>query len=523
MTTYRTYLRPFTLVMSIFALSACGDNTTSNTKSSDGTASQPTDKALTVVTPWEITNADPSTSGFVYQRLGIGETLVDVDDKGNLIPALAEKWESQDDGKKWLFSLRQGVSFHDGTPMTAKEVVNSLNITLTKPTALETAHIKSIKALDDKTVEFVLEKPLTTLPAFLAHATAIILAPASFDDQGQATTIIGTGAYKADKIEPPQKLEQSAYANYWGDKAHISHITYLANSRSEARTLLVEGNDDHLVYTLDSASIKRLQDNANLQVATQTLARTIVLKMNIANPLFADKSTRQALSDAIDREAIAKSVLRIGDASANELLPPMFSTWQAGATTTKPDHNAIKSKLLAGGFSEGADGILQKDGKPFSVTLITFSDRPELPLIATALQDQWRKIGVNLQINVTNASEIPKAHQDGSLQIALYARNYGMSPDPLLAISEDLNPKGSDWGVMNYQNPALNEALQTIATTTDDAKKDALKKQVATILVDERPLIPVVYYQQSASAHKSLQGLMLDPFERKYNLNTLHW
>ncbi|MDO4440834.1 MAG: ABC transporter substrate-binding protein [Moraxella sp.] len=514
--------RPAAILTTALALTACGDDKPADTATNTATPAI-SDKALTVVTPWEITNADPNTSGFVYQRMGIGETLVDVDDKGNLAPALAQSWQSNDGGKTWTFTLRDGVTFHDGTPMTAKEVVNSLTNTLNKPTALESAGISLVKAVDDKTVEIVLAEPLTTLPSYLAHSSAIILAPSSFDDKGVAKTIIATGAYQADKIEPPQKMEQSAYANYWGDKAHISRITYLANSRSETRTLLAESGDDHLVYTLDAASLKRLQANTDLQVATATLARTIAIKMNIAHPLFADKTTRQALSDAIDREAIAKSVLRIGDAAAYELLPPMFGSWQAGASKSTPDYPAIKAKLLANGFSEGADGILQKDGKPFSVTLITFSDRPELPLIATTLQDQWRKIGVGLQVSVANSSEIPKAHQDGSLQLALYARNYGNTPDPLASLQEDLSPKGSDWGVMNYQNPTLTDALHAIATTDDDTKREALKKQVAQILVDERPLIPVVYYQQSAAAHKSLQGLTLDPFERKYNLNLLKW
>lgn len=518
-----TTAKYITLACSLTALllTACGGDKPSDNKTTP--PANTADKTLTVVTPWEITNADPSTSGFVYQRLGVGETLTDVDDKGVITPALASEWKTEDNGKTWVFVLRDGVTFHDGTPMNAQAVVGSLNTALKKPTALENAKIQDIQATDDKTIKITLDKPLTTLPAFLAHSTAIILAPSSFDDKGQATTIVGTGAYKIDKIEPPQKLEQSAYANYWGTKASINRISYLANSRSEARTLLVEGNDDHLVYTLDSASIKRLENNPELQIATATLARTIALKMNIANPLFADKITRQALSDAIDREAIAKSVLRIGDAGAYELLPPMFGGWQVGnAKKGTPDYEAIKATLLANGFDE-KEGILHKDGKPFTVSLITFSDRPELPLIATALQDQWRKIGVDLQVNITNASEIPKAHQDGSLQIALYARNYGMTPDPLLALSEDLNPKGSDWGVMNYKNDTLTQALNEVASTTDEQKKAQLKQQIAQILVDERPLIPVVYYQQSASAHKSLQGLTLDPFERKYNLHLLKW
>lgn len=165
------------------ALTACGNDDKATTATDNATPAT-SDKTLTVVTPWEITNADPSTSGFVYQRMGIGETLVDVDDKGAIIPALAEKWETADNGKTWVFTLRDDVKFHDGTPMTAKEVVNSLTLALNKPTALESANIQLIKAIDDKTVEFQLDEPLTTLPSYLAHATAIILAPASFDDKG---------------------------------------------------------------------------------------------------------------------------------------------------------------------------------------------------------------------------------------------------------------------------------------------------------------------------------------------------
>lgn len=509
---------PAALALAVLTLSACGDKPSPNAS----TEATPTSDVLTVVTPWEITNTDPSTSGFVYQRLGLTETLVDTDDKGNLTPALAQKWETPDNGKTWRFTLRDGVKFHDGTDLTADNVVQSIEVALKKPTALESAKIQSIKATDPKTVEFVLGEPLTTFPAYLAHSTAVILGKASFDADGKVATIIGTGAYKADLVEPPQKLEQSAFADYWGDKAHINKITYLANSRSETRTLLAESSPNHLVYTLDAVSLKRLQDNPNLHVATTTLARTIALKMNAKHPLFADKVVRQALSDAIDRTAIAKSVLRIDDAAAHELIPPMFGGWQSGTNhPTAPDYTAIKQKLLNQGFSEGDKGILQKDGQPFSFTLITFSDRPELPLIATALQDQWRKIGVDVQVSVANASEIPKAHQDGSLQMALYARNYGMVPDPLAAVSEDLNPKGSDWGVMNYQNPKLTKLLNDIGATTDETKKSELKKQVAQILVDERPLIPIVYYQQSAAISKNIQGLTLDPFERKYHLNLL--
>ncbi len=493
-------------------LSACG-GTDPNTTTSVAT------QTLTVVTPWEITNNDPSTSGFIYQRLGIGETLVEVDDTGKLVPSLATSWQTSDQGKTWQFVLRDGVKFHDGTPLTADTVANSLTIALQKPTVLKHANIDRIQALDDKTVEFILSKPTPSLPAYLTHSSAIILGKASFDGT-TVKRLIATGAYQADLIEAPQKIEQSAFADYWGDKAKISRITYLANSRSETRSLLVESSPNHLVYTLDSASVARLKNNPKLQVITQPLARTIMLKINGGHALFKDKVVRQALSNAIDRSAIANNVLRTPNSEAYEILPPVFKDWQLGITAQTPDYAAIKQTLLDNGFEE-VNGYLQKNGQPLKATLITFSDRPELPLIATALQDQWRKIGLDLEVSVANSSEIPKAHQDGSLQIGLYARNYGMVPDPLVALSEDLDPKGSDWGVMNWQNQELTLALQDIASTDDVAKQQALKQKIAGILVEERPLIPVAYYQQSLATDKALKNVSLDVFERRYRLEQI--
>ena len=124
---------------------------------------------------------------------------------------------------------------------------------------------------------------------------------------------------------------------------------------------------------------------------------------------------RQALSDAIDRQGIAQSVMHADNAAAAQILPPIFKDWQIKTQSTQPSPQAIKQRLLDTGFTEGNDGMLQKDGKPFKFTLRTFSDRPELPIIATALQAQWKKIGVDVDVSVGNFSEIPSGHQDGTL------------------------------------------------------------------------------------------------------------
>lgn len=518
-------MRKIALVSVLIALAGLAWYVIAGSKAADSqstaTAQKDDQKNLIVVTPWELTSLDPSKSGFVFQRLQLAETLVDAAQNADLQPMLAQSWSSNEKGDIWTFVLRDGVKFHDGSPLTADDVVKSLQVALTKPTALESAAISQIKAIDSQTVEIRLEKPLMSFPAYLAHATSIILATSSFDDDNEVKELIGTGPYSVTKFEPPQKIEQKAFADYWGEKAKIQDVTYLANSRSETRTLLAQSKPNYLIFTLDSASLARLQQDPNLQVKSKSLARTIQLKVNAKNALFSDAKVRQALSDAIDRRGIAQSVMRADNAAAEQILPPIFTDWQIDTPTQNTDPQAIKQRLLDLGFTADTSGMLQKDGKPFKFTLRTFSDRPELPIIATALQAQWKKIGVDVDVSVGNFSEIPAGHQDGTLEMALYARNYGMTPDPVGSLIEDFDPNGSDWGVMNWQNSELSENLSKLETTKDS--DIATRQRVSKIIFDERPIMPVVYYQQNAAAHKSLKGLEIDGLERNFYLNKLSW
>lgn len=484
--------------------------------------SQP-QKGLIIVTPWEITATDPSKSGYIFQRLQLAETLVETDGQGRLQPALAESWQANDKADEWTFKLRPAVKFHDGSLLKAENVVQSLQAALDKPTPLKNTLIKTISAQGDDTVHITLAKPLAAFPAYLAHYSTMILAKSAFDEQNNVQQIVATGPYRVVKIEPPQKIEQVAFADYWGENAKIRQVTYLANSRSETRTLLAQSEPNSLVFNLDPASVSRLQQDPNLQLQFKSIARTIQFKVNAANPLFADAAVRRALSDAIDRQGIAQSVLRIDNGAAQQLFPPAFADWRLPLDAERPDYAAIKARLTALGYQTDEQGMLVKDGKPFKFTLRTFSDRPELPVIATALQNQWRQIGIDVAVSVGNFSDIPAGHQDGSLEMGLYARNYALVPDPIGALLQDFAPQGGDWGVMNWQDERLNQALAQLEKRVDAQGQRQLKQQIAEIIYQQRPITPVVYYQQNAAAHTALQGLEIDPFERSFGLNKLSW
>lgn len=525
----KKFLIPFAIVgITAFAVHYFQSNSapTKPTKTNTQTeVQQPQNNELslaTVVAPWEINSLDPNQSGVIFQRMNLVETLVEANLQGELIPGLATEWTSNEEATIWRFSLRPNVKFHNDKPLTAQAVANSLNIAMAKPGMLKKAFIKEIRAIDPMHIEIELTKSFVPFPGFLTHYTAVILAEESYNEKGEVTQIIGTGAFKPTKIEAPQKLEAVRFDGYWGEKPSLAQANYLASSRSETRMLMAQSEPSSLVFNLDTASVARLKNDPNLQLISESIARTIQLKMDVAKPFFNDLAIRKALSDAIDRKAIAESVLKIDGGMADQILPKAFADWRIASGVNSPEIDKIKQQLVEAGYQFNEQGQLtNKEGKAFNFTLRTFSDRPELPLIATILQAQWKKIGVEMNVSVGNFSEIPAGHQDGSLEMALYALNYGKTLDPFGVIVQDYAKNGSDWGVMNWQNAQLDQALEQLETERDPQKAKALKQTVSQIIHDELPIIPVVYYQQNVVAHKEVKGVTLDPFERRFFLEKL--
>lgn len=419
--------------------------------------------------------------------------------------------------------LRDNVSFHDGTPLDATAVVDALTRAWTQPGVLKKAPITDISEQDDKII-FTLEKPFTALPAFLAHATTIIPAPSALDVEGNPAHLIGTGPFQVTEFVPPQSISMTRFDGYWGKKPILEAATYLAAGRAETRALLAESGDANIVFTLDPSGFSHLQRVDSITTQSVPIPRVVALKVNAGHPFFDDARARQALSLAVPRAGIAQAITRFPEAAAEQLFPPALNKWHsqdlAPLETDLDKANALLAEL---GWTKGEDGILVRDGERFSILLRTFPDRPELPLIATALQDTWRDIGIELEVSVASYSEIPKGHQDGSLHVALYARNYGLTPDPVGSVLQDFGTGGGDWGAMGWDNPEAADAIEVIASTADQDVRAANITKVAGILHQELPVIPVVWYQHTVSIDKKLGGVVVDPLQRSYGLSEMYW
>lgn len=489
-------------------------------------ASAPTfadDRVFDVVAPFEIGGLDPAISGFVFQRMQITETLFETDANGQPLPALAERWVVSDDGKQWALTLRQDVMFHDGSPLNAEAAAHSLNMALKRPGLLRNAKVQAITAKGNEVI-VTLSEPFKPLPALLAHSSTNILATAAYDSQGNVQTVIGTGPYKLTLLEPPQRLAAERFDAYWGPQPSIEKVTYLGAGRGETRSLMAESGGAELVFQLDPPSIARLQRAKRSQVLIGAVPRVVVLAANAGNGATAPVAMRKALSLAIQRDGIAAAVLRAPGTGATQLFASSVPAWHNPALAPLTyDPEAARHALSAEGWIPGADGIREKNGQKLQLKLLTYSDRPELPLIATAVQAQLREVGVGVEVAVENASAIPAAHNDGTLQLALYGRNYALAPDPLVTLLSDFGQGGTEWGPMGWRNPTFDQSLTALLSTDDAGEQQRLRHQLIGLVQDELPLIPIAWYRQSIAVANSVEGARIDPFERTFGLADLRW
>ncbi|GAA4893627.1 ABC transporter substrate-binding protein [Ferrimonas pelagia] len=485
-----------------------------------------TDPAITLSIggPFEFTSQEPSKDGFIYTRMQVAETLVKVEPDGTLTPGLASHWQESDDRLRWRFELREGVRFHDGTLMSADSVVQSLRAALTKPSMLHQANIVALSS-DEEALLLTLAHPYRSLPALLAHYHSVILAPNSYDPDGNVHQLIGSGPYQIHAVKPPHKLVTRRFGDYWGPKAEIEYARYLTGHRAESRALQAQSNQADLIYTLDPASLEMLGRLQQVEIASESIPRTAMIKLNNGHPMLDTPEVRQAISLALDRTGMAEHVVRVPGSEAYQLFPPSLAAWHLAQPPQQQRDLAKAKALLADqGWQADDEGLLWRDGVPFALPLVTYADRPELTVIATAIQAQLREVGIQLTVVVDNSSAIPAGHHDGSLAMALVARNYGVIADPLAVMLDDnASHHGSDWGHMNWSDPALNALLDTMTQSRDADEYHALAQQAALHYAEAMPVIPVVFYTQQIAIAQRLDNFQFDPFELNYRLSEMRF
>jgi peptide/nickel transport system substrate-binding protein len=479
-------------------------------------------RELLVVDVPHPTKRDPASNGQVFARMGVTETLLDADDEGRPLPGLAASWTASDDRREWRFTLRPGARFHDGTAVTPADIVRALDRARARPGVLELLQIESVAGEDDQVVLRLREPSILPL-AVLSHHTTVILASASFDATDRAIDVLGTGPYRlAESSE--QEITVERWDGWSGPRPPIERARYLSASRAEARGLLGESGQGDLIFGLDPASAMRLRARSDVTVVDVQTPRVLLLKFNASHPYLADARARRALSLAIDRQGISSGLFRDLKQPATHLIPPSVSEWRLDDLAPLRTDPAEANRLLqALGWSPGSDGVLVRQGQRFSLELRTYASTPELPLIATAVQQQFRQIGVEVSIVIGTPADVPAAHRDGSLQIALINRTYRLFGDPLAVLLQDFGRDGGDWGAMGWHDPVVVAALEQLARGVEPERAAALRGDIVRTLQAELPMAPVIFYSRTVAVSRRVANVLLDPLERSYRVAKIDW
>lgn len=477
---------------------------------------------LVLAAQWEPKTVDPHEYGYTGQRIGYTESLTGVDDQLNVIPSLSTSWKSSPDLKTWTFTLRDGVLFHDGTPFTADAMKKSLQRSLVKSKAFAAVPIIEIEAPDDKTLVVYLSKPFPALPAYLSKGEASALSASSWDVNGTLVKPVGTGPFIFDSWKPKEQITVVKNTRYWGQQATVDKVVYRIVPEAPTRGMLLKSGEAQISIILPPDIATGYMNNPDYTVQQQEIPRVRMLQFNNGRAPFNDKRVRQAVSYAIDRKAIITSVLE-GIGSPGAGLFPTNSYWANKDIQPYPyDVEKARQLLAAAGWADAnGDGILDKGGKPFTVTLVTYSERAELPPTAEVIQQQLKKVGIDMKIVVVTSSAMETLTKKGDYDMAIVGRGLLFTPDPdEIMMSDYYSPQAATtaYGVNKWSNTKVDQLIQDARSIQDPASRKEMYDEVQEIVVEDCPVLYLNYYVNLDVSTNKIQGYHSHPNEYAYHL-----
>jgi peptide/nickel transport system substrate-binding protein len=484
-----------------------------------------TDAVLRVVSPWEYDSPDPIETGYILCRMGIGETLVGVQPSGQLIGLLAESWNVDPDRLTWRFRLRD-ARYHDGTTVTAGDVAKTLERVRSKAESLSAIPVAELRAEGERTLLIRTTTPFAPLPGYLTDYAGVILAPSAYDADGRPQRPIATGPYRVTAVQGTRVIDAEAFPGYWGAQPLIPGVRYTAVVLGDTRASMAQAGEADITFTLLPQAAEAIGRSGRAHILRLTIPRVRMMTMNLRLPQFADVRLRRALSLAIDRSGIANAILHHPPSAATQLLPPLLTGWYDPALPPlRQDVPQAKRLLAEAGWQPGSDGIRTKDGQKLQASMLVPSNRPEIPVMAEAMQVQFREVGCSIDVRPAPSNSLPDAVRDGSLQTAMLARTYVNVPDPIGTILPDFASDHPVWASPGFVNADLRAAVQQYIETFDEAARVPLRKQIVTVLQDQLPVIPVSWFEHNAavSTRVVLDSVTLDPFEQSYLLPAIRW
>jgi peptide/nickel transport system substrate-binding protein len=445
-------------------------------------------------------NGNIETFGLLYARL-----LRLNAETSKLEPSLAESWEASGDGKAYTFRLRD-AKFSDGTPITAEDVVFSLErVRTSKESAYPAplAAIESISASDPKTVIVKLKHPFGPMLSNLEIWNMGVVSKKDVDSRGDkafADVPVTSGPYKVKQWLPNEKLILEPNANYWrkGYPKSDSTVELVEVKADETRIAMLKAKEVHAVRGVPWSRIDAVKADPSIDMRLEPSTVIYVSLMNTRREPFSNVKARQAAAMAIDNKALTKAITFGYARPANTTLPDALTFHDTSYPGNAYDPAKAKALLQESGMA----------GKEVTILTTTSAEREQMALL---IQAQWSAIGLKPKIQRVDPGAFWDALTKGDFDTTP-TWWFNETTDPDLAVRWTLcGTCGPNSYETYYSNKEINNLTDAAARELDVEKRAELYKRIERITTAEVSQIPLYYAPYANAYSKRLKGLRMTP------------
>lgn len=421
-----------------------------------------------------------SGATYAYVSNQIYEGLYAVGYDKEIVPRLAESWEEVD-STHYIFKIRQGVKFHDGNTLTAKDVLFSFQ--LMQEDANYSQYVVNVdfdktKVVDDYTFELYLKEKNAYTFTNLSNVSIVSEASWNASADKMVTTPVGSGPYKLKNYVSGSSVTLEAFSDYWGGAADIKEATFTVIAEPSQKTTALDTGEVQLVMNLQTTDVNYLKDKSQFAVTEDTGVQSLSFFLNMHdNSVFANKQVRQALCYSIDNDAInAVSYGGFALAAKGPFSSAMkdFSDEMATDIYTTSDMDKAKSLIKEAGVNGGA------------IKIATDGTSPEISA-AEIIQNNLAELGFTAEINNYDSATIWNVAADPTqwdILLMVTASPSGFGVDSMKAFIGGLNWSG-------WQGESFDTFMKLCAETIgadDQQTSNAKAVEVVKVLEDECPI-----------------------------------
>lgn len=451
---------------------------------------------------------DPDKSRTFVGRIvftSLCDKLIDVTPDLKLVPQLATDWTISDDGLTVSMKLREGVKFHDGTVFDGAAVKANIERSKTLEDSVrksEISSIENVEVVSPTEVKLHLSAPDAPLLAQLADRAGMMLSPAAFGSDMSASPVC-SGPFKFKKRVSQDKIELEKFTDYWNaDAIKLEGVTFLPIPDSTVRLANLQSGDLDLINRLGATDVVTVESDPNLAFAKATGLGYQGITFNTQNgsksdnPFGKDARLRQALSLAIDREAINQVVFSGLNEAASQFVPPASPYFNPAYASPARDVEKAKALLAESGFADGIDLELQAP------------NRPENLQVVQMIQAMAAEAGINVKINAKEFATMISDQAAGDFQSSQVGWSGRIDPDGNLFGFVTTDAGFNDG---KYSNADVDALLKEARVTGNEEKRKELYFKADDILMADLPLFYLYHESWLYGLSKKVEGFAASP------------